>query len=132
MTNTTRPTRQPTLPIFSAFDTPFDRFEICEAAFAFASECHKGQDSDTYAILSRLDRIGFSPGMSGGYFEGLEDTGKMRYLALWCKYYPTDPLPANVSDWARETLVENFLETLILSDPEPKDFLRTLILCDSE
>ncbi len=43
--------------------TPADwnRFDICEAYYLYASEWHEGQGSSTYAIFGRLDRIGFRP-----------------------------------------------------------------------
>lgn len=42
-------------------DTNFDRFDICEAFYLFATHYHTGQGSSTYAIFGRLARLGFSP-----------------------------------------------------------------------
>ena len=39
----------------------FDRFDICEAYYLFASEWHGGQWSPEYAIFGRLSNMGFSP-----------------------------------------------------------------------
>ncbi len=39
----------------------WNRFDICEAWYLFASEWHQGQGSDTYAIFGRLDRMRFRP-----------------------------------------------------------------------
>ncbi len=37
----------------------WNRFDICEACYLFASEWHEGQGSATYAMFGRLDRLGF-------------------------------------------------------------------------
>jgi hypothetical protein len=39
----------------------WNRFDICEAYYLFASEWHEGQGSPTYAIFGRLARLGFRP-----------------------------------------------------------------------
>jgi hypothetical protein len=39
----------------------WNRFDICEAYYLFASEWHEGQGSRTYAIFGRLARLGFRP-----------------------------------------------------------------------
>ncbi len=41
--------------------TEWNRFDICEAWYLFASEWHQGQGSDTYAVFGRLDRMRFRP-----------------------------------------------------------------------
>ncbi len=41
--------------------TEWNRFDICEAWYLFASEWHQGQGSATYAIFGRLDRMRFRP-----------------------------------------------------------------------
>ena len=41
--------------------TQWNRFDICEAWYLFASEWHEGQFSDTYAIFGRLKRMRFRP-----------------------------------------------------------------------
>ncbi len=42
----------------------FDRFDICEAYYVFASLWHRGMMSTEYAIFGRLHRIGFKPAPS--------------------------------------------------------------------
>jgi hypothetical protein len=42
----------------------FDKFDICEAYYMFASLYHRGQWSNEYKILSRLCKISFSPRLS--------------------------------------------------------------------
>ena len=37
----------------------WDRFDICEAWFVFASQYHLGQGSIEYQIFGRLDRLRF-------------------------------------------------------------------------
>jgi len=39
----------------------FDKFDICEAYWMYASLHHEGQWSDIYRIFGRLHRIGFQP-----------------------------------------------------------------------
>jgi hypothetical protein len=39
----------------------WNRFDICEAWYLFASDWHEGQGSDGYAAFGRLDRLGFRP-----------------------------------------------------------------------
>jgi hypothetical protein len=39
----------------------WNRFDICEAYYLFASTWHEGQGSETYGVFGRLDRIGFRP-----------------------------------------------------------------------
>ena len=39
----------------------FDRFDVCEAHWLFATEWHKGQWSKEYAIFGRLSNLGFKP-----------------------------------------------------------------------
>lgn len=39
----------------------WNRFDICEAWYLFASEWHKGQGSPEYAIFGRLHNIHFRP-----------------------------------------------------------------------
>jgi hypothetical protein len=40
----------------------FDKFDICEAYYMFATLYHGGQWSKEYRIFSRLHNIGFNPG----------------------------------------------------------------------
>ena len=42
-------------------ETMFNRFDICEAAYLFATFNHQGQWSPEYKIFGRLARIGFKP-----------------------------------------------------------------------
>ena len=39
----------------------FDKFDICEAYWMYASLYHEGQNSEIYEIFGRLHRIGFEP-----------------------------------------------------------------------
>lgn len=39
----------------------WNRFDICEAWFLYASHYHSGQSSCLYEKFAQLDRIGFSP-----------------------------------------------------------------------
>lgn len=39
----------------------FNRLDICEAYYCFASDWHDGQGTWEYAVLGRLRRIGFRP-----------------------------------------------------------------------
>ena len=39
----------------------FDKFDICEAYWCYASDWHSGQWSKIYEIFGRLDRMGFKP-----------------------------------------------------------------------
>ncbi len=41
--------------------TYFDRFDICEAWYMYASLYHGGQWSKEYEIFGRLDRMQFKP-----------------------------------------------------------------------
>ena len=41
--------------------TEWNRFDICEAWYLFASAWHQGQGSATYAVFGRLDRMRFRP-----------------------------------------------------------------------
>ncbi len=41
--------------------TAWNRFDICEAYYLFASTWHEGQYSPTYAIFAHLDRLRFRP-----------------------------------------------------------------------
>ena len=44
----------------------FDRFDVCEAYYLFATDYHEGQWSETYRIFGRLQQLRFqpSPGLS--------------------------------------------------------------------
>ena len=39
----------------------WNRFDICEAWYLFATGWHAGQGSDGYAVFGRLDRLDFRP-----------------------------------------------------------------------
>jgi len=39
----------------------FDRFDVCEAYWLFATEWHRGQWSSEYAVFGRLSNLGFKP-----------------------------------------------------------------------
>jgi uncharacterized protein (DUF1810 family) len=59
----------------------FDRFDICEAYWCYASDCHEGQFSKIYEIFGRLHELEFSPSMDLS-FESLTDNGKDIYNNL--------------------------------------------------
>lgn len=44
----------------------FDRFDVCEAWYVYASLYHGGQGSKLYQVFGRLQRIGFRPRPSLG------------------------------------------------------------------
>ena len=62
----------------------WDRFDICEAYYAFAADYHGGQCSPEYAIFGRLHSMGFKAGVFVGY-EYLTDNGKEIYDNLVLK-----------------------------------------------
>lgn len=64
----------------------FDRFDICEAYHAFATDWHGGMTSEIYRIFGRLHRLQFriSPLHKG--YESLTENGKEIYDALCIKY----------------------------------------------
>lgn len=39
----------------------FDRFDVCEAYYMFATEWHGGQNTKEYAIFGRLHKLQFRP-----------------------------------------------------------------------
>jgi len=59
----------------------FNRFDICEAYYCFASDWHGGQWSKEYMIFSRLHHMGFKARQSLS-FETLTDNAKQIYLNL--------------------------------------------------
>jgi len=59
----------------------FERFDICEAYWLYASLYHSGQWSKLYAVLGRLHSIGFTPGMGFSY-SSLTDNGREIYESL--------------------------------------------------
>lgn len=63
----------------------FDRFDICEAYYAFATDYHSGQRSPEYAILGRLQRMGYRPGFGGVTYTSLTENGKAIYNNLVAK-----------------------------------------------
>jgi hypothetical protein len=63
----------------------FNRFDICEAYYVFASAHHSGQDSKEYEIFSRLEKIKFSPSINLSY-ESLTDDGQEIYNNLKVNY----------------------------------------------
>jgi hypothetical protein len=63
----------------------FDRFDICEAYYLFATDYHGGQWSPEYAIFGRLHRMGFCPGLGGVTYDALTENGKEIYDNLVSK-----------------------------------------------
>lgn len=59
----------------------FDRFDICEAWYLYASRYHEGQWSKLYSVLSRLIHMKFTPPMDLNY-HSLTDNGKAIYRKL--------------------------------------------------
>jgi hypothetical protein len=64
----------------------FDRFDICEAWYVFATLYHEGMGSDTYAIFGRLHRMEFkiSPAINGP--EDLTENGQAIFNNLVNKH----------------------------------------------
>jgi hypothetical protein len=56
----------------------FDRFDICEAWYLFASDYHDGQWSKLYRVFGRLNKIKFKPSPMLSY-DSLSDNGKEIY-----------------------------------------------------
>ena len=54
----------------------FDRFDICEAYYVYATLYHAGQFSSEYEIFGRLDRIGFDARPSLSDRAGLTENGQ--------------------------------------------------------
>lgn len=102
------------------FSPYFDRFDICEAFFAFYAECHSGQSSEVYAIGGRLHDLQFSPGMGGASWDRFMDelecgngTNKAEiYCNAWLHYYPGEPLPEDCQEWVRENYIPEFITEL--------------------
>ena len=70
----------------------WDRFDICEAYYGYATVYHEGQNSPAYRLFSVFDRLPFTPRDSathtpealsengGEIFDGLvENPGKIRF-----------------------------------------------------
>lgn len=62
----------------------FDRFDICEAYYLFATHYHGGQFSKEYQIFGRLARFAFQPSHSLSV-ETLSENGREIYRALVAK-----------------------------------------------
>lgn len=71
----------------------FDKFDICEAYFLFASLYHGGQGSKEYFIFTRLHRLGFSP-RPNLTVESLSENGREIFDGLVARIgfepYPSD------------------------------------------
>ena len=59
----------------------FNRYDICEAYYLFASLYHSGQDSKEYGYLSRLSKIDFNPSINLTE-DKLTEYGKMVFDGL--------------------------------------------------
>lgn len=59
-----------------------DRFDLYGALWMFCARHHSGQWSRGYRILSRLARIGYTPGLSAqnGHFESENQCAIYRHL----------------------------------------------------
>ena len=60
----------------------FDRFDICEAWYVWASENHGGMFTKEYAIFGRLNRIRFVPRPSLNGWDSLTENGQEIYNAM--------------------------------------------------
>lgn len=63
----------------------FNRIDICEAYWVFATLYHGGQYSTIYRIFGRLDRLGFNPRRSL-CSDNLTDNGSVIYHGLVNKF----------------------------------------------
>ncbi len=45
------------------FGIYFDRFDVCEAAYLYATHYHGGQWSELYKVFGRLHNLGFKPAL---------------------------------------------------------------------
>lgn len=59
----------------------FDRFDVCEAFYCYASLYHGGQFTGTYRIFGRLERIKFR-GCSQGDPDRLEENAREIFDSL--------------------------------------------------
>ena len=59
----------------------FDRFDILEAYYCYASDYHEGQFSKIYEIFGRLYELNFNPRMDL-CFESLNENGQYIYNKL--------------------------------------------------
>ena len=59
----------------------FDRFDICEAYWCYASDYHEGQFSKIYEIFGRLYELDFNHRMDL-CFESLTENGQYIYNSL--------------------------------------------------
>lgn len=62
----------------------FSRFDIVEAYYVYATLWHGGQWTPEYAILGRLERMGFKPGLhvENKLNEGLSENGFEIYASI--------------------------------------------------
>ena len=63
----------------------FNRFDICEAYYCFASNWHSGQWSGEYTFFGRLNNIGFRPAVNLS-FKTLTENGRMIYNGLKTRF----------------------------------------------
>ena len=60
----------------------FDRFDICEAYYIFASLYHAGEGSEEYKIFGRLHALKFKPGPMKADRDQLSENGQAIYDGL--------------------------------------------------
>ena len=62
----------------------WDRFDICEAYYCFATDWHGGQTDPIYKIFGRLHKIGFKPSPHLGQYhlDRLTENGREIYENL--------------------------------------------------
>ena len=95
------------------FQPYFDRFDICNAYYAFAAECHDGQFGEAYKIFGRLHGLGFKPGCLSGVFTALEENERAIYCNAWMRHYPGTMLPKECQEWVLDTFTDEFTDQLI-------------------
>ena len=67
-------------------ETTLARFDLYGALWLLCSQCHSGQLSRGYRILSRLSRAGYSPGLVLQRGEWESDRQREIFLTLAARY----------------------------------------------
>lgn len=69
----------------------WDRFDICSAYFWYAVDYHGGQNSETYKIFGRLERMKFKVSPLHGSIEDESENAQAIYENLLCTGYKGEP-----------------------------------------